>query len=258
VTFVVIIPARYGSTRLPGKALRDIAGEPMISHVYRRAIESGAEEVIVATDDERIQTAAERFGAQVCMTSADHRSGTDRIAEVVDRKGFTGDQIVVNLQGDEPLMPAALVRQVAETLASSGTEAATLCERIRTPAEVFDPNVVKVVTDYRGDAIYFSRAPIPWDRDVFAANPAALSPTLQYFRHIGMYAYRAGFVRDYVSWPACMPEQAERLEQLRILWNGAKIRVVPACEPPGQGVDTEEDLAWAERILAGRKPPADL
>ena len=255
MTFVVIIPARYGSTRLPGKALREIAGEPMISHVYRCAIESGAEEVIVATDDERIQTAAERFGAQVCMTSADHPSGTDRIAEVVDRKGFTADQIVVNLQGDEPLMPAALVRQVAETLASSGTEAATLCERIRVPAEVFDPNVVKVVMDLCGNAIYFSRAPIPWDRDAFGSVPTALSPSIQYHRHIGMYAYRAAFVRDFVSWPACMPEEAERLEQLRILWNGAKIRVAQACEAPGQGVDTEEDVARAERILAQLKAP---
>ena len=256
MTFVVVIPARYGSTRLPGKPLREIAGEPMISHVYRRAIESGAEEVIVATDDERIRAAAERFGAQVCMTAADHSSGTDRIAEVVDRKGYAQDQIVVNLQGDEPLIPAALIRQVAETLASSGTEAATLCERILTLAEVFDPNVVKVVTDCRGDAIYFSRAPIPWDRGAFAIKPTVLSPTVQYHRHIGMYAYRAGFISDYVSWPACMPEQAERLEQLRILWNGAKIRVVPACEAPGQGVDTEEDLARVERILAAPNRPA--
>ena len=256
MTFVVVIPARYGSTRLPGKPLREIAGEPMISHVYRRAIESGAEEVIIATDDERIRAVVERFGAQVCMTAADHSSGTDRIAEVVDRKGYARDQIVVNLQGDEPLIPAALIRQVAETLASSGTEAATLCERILTLAEVFDPNVVKVVTDLRGDAIYFSRAPIPWDRAAFAIKPTALSPTVQYHRHIGMYAYRAGFVRDYVSWSACMPEQAECLEQLRILWNGAKIRVVPACEVPGQGVDTEEDLARVERILAERNTPA--
>ena len=251
--FCVVIPARYNSTRLPGKPLRDIAGKPMIQHVYERAVQSGATEVVIATDDERIREVAADFGALVCMTSAHHPTGTDRLAEVARLRGYTRQHIIVNLQGDEPLMPPALIRQVAENLQSHPqASAATLCERITSSAELFDSHLVKVVMNKQGYALYFSRAPIPWDRDAFTQAqgvPEALPARSEHYRHIGLYAYRAEFLQDYVQWPPCIIEQTESLEQLRILWNGHTLHVAEALENPGIGVDTADDLARVQQLL---------
>jgi 3-deoxy-manno-octulosonate cytidylyltransferase (CMP-KDO synthetase) len=249
--FSVVIPARYASTRLPGKPLVDIAGKPMIQHVHERAVESGAEQVIIATDDDRIRLAAAGFAAQVCMTSERHRSGTDRLSEVAEQRAMGDDHIVVNLQGDEPLMPPAVIRQVAENLAHhSQASMATLCARITTAAELFDPHAVKVVMDVDGMAIYFSRASIPWDRDAFATTTEELPARSQHFRHIGLYAYRAGFLRQYVQWPPCALEEMESLEQLRPLWHGYKIHVAEAVQHPPAGVDTAHDLESVRRHFA--------
>lgn len=248
--FAVIIPARYASTRLPGKPLLPLAGRPMIQHVYERALDSGADHVVIATDDERIREAAQSFAADVIMTSERHPSGTDRLAEVIDKRRFADDQIIVNLQGDEPLMPAALIRQVAENLqAHEQASVSTLCEPITTAADLFDPHVVKVVIDVNGMALMFSRAAVPWDRDAFSVTVEELPERSIHFRHIGLYAYRAGFVRRYVTWPPCALEQVESLEQLRVLWNGYGIHVAVATEAPGHGVDTENDLRRVEQLL---------
>lgn len=243
VRFRVVIPARYASARLPGKPLLDIAGKPMIQHVYERAQLSGAEQVVIATDDERIETAAKRFGADVVLTSPEHRSGTDRLAEVAAHRGFAAGDIIVNVQGDEPLIPPALIRQVAVALeAHRDASVATVCADIRTAAELFDPHVVKVVLDRDGYALYFSRAVIPWDRDAFSVTTEELPPAARHYRHIGLYAYRCGFLRQYVEWPACEIERMESLEQLRALWHGHRIHVSKAVEVPERGVDTEADL----------------
>lgn len=248
--FTVVIPARYASTRLPGKPLRLIAGRPMIEHVYRRARASGADEVVIATDDDRIADAAAEFGARVCLTAATHPSGTDRLAEVARQLDFPDDRVLVNLQGDEPLMPPALIDQVAADLAAHDAACtATLCEPITTAAELFDPGVVKVVTDEQGYALYFSRAVVPWDRDAFAVSTRELPAGSAYCRHIGLYAYRAGFIREFVGWAPCALERTEMLEQLRILWRGRRIHVARACERPGPGVDTERDLERVESLL---------
>ena len=248
--FTVIIPARFASTRLPGKPLLDIVGKPMIRHVYERALESGAERVVIATDEAKIETAAKSFGAQVCMTASHHRSGTERLSEVVDTLGLGADEIVVNLQGDEPLMPPVLIHQVAHNLADHPlASVATLAESIHTAAELFDPNVVKVVSDEQGYALYFSRAPIPWDRDAFALTTAELPKKSHYLRHIGLYAYRAGFIKEYVSWSACALESAESLEQLRVLWRGHKIHLAEAKAATVAGVDTPQDLERVRQRL---------
>ena len=250
--FCVVIPARYASSRLPGKPLLDIAGKPMIQHVYERAVQSGATEVVIATDDERIRQVAADFGAMVCMTAAHHPTGTDRLAEVARLRGYTSQHIIVNLQGDEPLMPPALIRQVAANLQSHPqASAATLCERITSSTELFDPHLVKVVMDRQGYALYFSRAPIPWDRDAFGQEPGtpALPARSEHYRHIGLYAYRAEFLQDYVQWPPCIIEQTESLEQLRILWNGHTLHVAEALENPGIGVDTPDDLVRVQQLL---------
>ncbi len=244
----IIIPARYASTRLPGKPLADVAGKSLLQRVYERAREADATSVVIATDDERIRTAAQGFGAHVCMTRAEHRSGTERLAEVIQKLSIGDAEIVVNLQGDEPLMPPALMRQVAERLASQHDAAvATACHPISNRDEFTNPNVVKVVVDERGYALFFSRAPIPWPRDVMAGQ--AQRP-LQAHRHIGLYAYRAGFVRRYAAWPACALEETEQLEQLRVLWHGERIAVCEATESPGPGVDTPEDLQRVRAIFA--------
>ncbi|MFZ4790637.1 MAG: 3-deoxy-manno-octulosonate cytidylyltransferase [Candidatus Competibacteraceae bacterium] len=245
--FRIAIPARYASTRLPGKPLRRLAGRPLIEQVYRQALDSGALEVIIATDDPRIQAVAESFGAVVCMTSPDHATGTDRLAEVADQRGWPDDAIVVNVQGDEPRLPPALVRHVAAGLAAhSDAGIATACTRIHDPAEVFDPNVVKVVRDAGGYALYFSRAPIPWHRGAFGTAgvmPTELPADTAWFRHIGLYAYRAGVLRGYPRLPPAPAEQAESLEQLRALSHGIRIHVAETTEAPPPGVDTEADLA---------------
>lgn len=252
MSFKVVIPARYASTRLPGKPLLPIAGKPMIQHVFERAQTSGAAEIIVATDDDRIASAVEGFGGDVCMTSTDHRSGTDRIAEVVKQRGWAEDEIVVNLQGDEPTMPASLVRQVAEDMATH-TDAVitTLSTAITDRETLFDPHVVKVVCDAKGYALLFSRAPVPWHRDEFLHPDRPLPEVGHFQRHIGLYAYRAGFLDQYISWPPAPIEIAESLEQLRVLWHGKRIHVSEAVEAPGHGVDTGDDLKRVEKSLLG-------
>jgi 3-deoxy-manno-octulosonate cytidylyltransferase (CMP-KDO synthetase) len=248
--FNVVIPARFASTRLPGKPLADLAGRPMIEHVWRQAVASGAAAVVVATDDARIEAVARAFGAAVSLTRTDHRSGTDRIAEVAEQLAWADDAIVVNLQGDEPTMPPALLRQVAGELAAHPDAAlATLGVPITCRDELFDPNVVKAVTDRDGWALYFSRAPIPWHRDSFP-DAVTLPPEVSFLRHLGLYAYRAGFLRQFVGWAPAPLEACESLEQLRALWHGARIRLAVACEAPGPGVDTPEDLERVRRSHA--------
>ena len=254
--FKVVIPARYGASRLPGKPLRDLAGWPLVRHVHARARESGAE-VVIATDDARIRDACEGFGAAVCMTAAEHESGTARIAEVVAQRGWDDAAIVVNLQGDEPLVPPALLRDVAADLAAHPeADMATLATPLDSGTDLADPNVVKVVTDAAGFALYFSRAPVPWDRDRFAAGggPAAAGPGAAHQRHVGLYAYRAGFLRRYVTLTPSPLESIESLEQLRVLWHGGRIHVSTAATVPGHGVDTEADLVRVAAQLTTRGP----
>lgn len=245
MSYVVIIPARYASTRLPGKPLLDIVGKPMIEHVYERACESGASRIVIATDDPRIEKAAHGFGAEVVMTSSQHVSGTDRLEEVARLLGFGDHETVVNVQGDEPLIPPGLIDQVAENLAAQETASiATLYERIDDIESVFNPNVVKVVFDQAGHAHYFSRAPIPWARDAFSrpSGRTRLPDDVNYYRHIGLYGYRVSLLRDFVGWAPAPLELSEQLEQLRALWHGATIHVAEAREKPLAGVDTPEDL----------------
>jgi 3-deoxy-manno-octulosonate cytidylyltransferase (CMP-KDO synthetase) len=245
--FIVAIPARYGASRLPGKPLRTIAGEPMVVHVARRALEAGAVQVVVATDDERIAQAVRGHPLTVCMTRADHPSGTDRLAECARQLGWPDDRIVVNLQGDEPFAPAEGIRAVARTLAESGAPMATLAAPIVDIDAYFDPNAVKVVRNAAGHALYFSRAPVPWQRDRFARDRT--TPADGALRHIGIYAYRAGFLAQFTRLPPGALERLEALEQLRVLEAGHAIAVglTPVPFPPG--VDTEDDLARAERHL---------
>lgn len=247
IDFVVVIPARYASTRLPGKPLRDINGKPMIEHVYDRGRESAARDVVVATDEARIADAAEAFGATVCLTGNQHRSGTERIAEVADLFDWSDDTIVVNLQGDEPMMPAALIDQCATLLNDSAADLATLASPVLSDADFENPNVVKVITDDSGNAIYFSRATIPYPRDASMraeARAAAL-------HHHGIYAYRCGVLRRLVVAQPSPLELVEHLEQLRALSLGMTIRVGIPATRPGAGVDTEEDLLAVARELAG-------
>ncbi|WP_429011503.1 3-deoxy-manno-octulosonate cytidylyltransferase [Aeromonas veronii] len=248
MSFVVVIPARYASTRLPGKPLADIHGKPMVQHVVEKALQSGADRVIVATDDERVQQALQSTGVEVCMTSPDHQSGTERLAEVCRHYGFAADTIIVNVQGDEPLIPPAIIRQVADNLAAATAPMATLSVPIKDAEEAFNPNAVKVVIDKDGYALYFSRASIPWDRDRFAKSHEQIGD--HYQRHIGIYAYRAGFIQRYVDWAPSVLEQVEALEQLRVLWYGEKIHVAQALEAPPVGVDTQADLEKVRAFLA--------
>jgi 3-deoxy-manno-octulosonate cytidylyltransferase (CMP-KDO synthetase) len=251
--FRAVIPARHGSTRLPGKPLALIAGTPMVLHVHRLAVRSGAAEVIVATDDDRIRAACASVGAIVEMTSAAHASGTDRIAEVAARRRWAAADIVVNVQGDEPLLPPALVAQAASLLAATpSASVATLAVPIATEAEYLDPNVVKVVARPDGMALYFSRAPIPWDRDGSASSPAGTQRHLGARRHLGLYADRVSALQALAAAPAAALERRERLEQLRALSLGMQVAVADAVEPPGPGVDKPEDLARVEAILRAR------
>ena len=248
--FTVVIPARYASSRLPGKPLQDIAGKPMIQHVWEQAGKSSARQVVVATDDARIVEVCRGFGAEVLLTRAEHNSGTDRLAEVAAALGLAPDAIVVNVQGDEPLIPPAIIDQVAANLAANPQAAiATLAEPIDDPAALFNPNVVKVVSDRHGLALTFSRAPLPWARDAFAVSREQLPANVAYRRHIGIYAYRAQFLHDFVAWGPCWLEDAECLEQLRALWHGVRIHVADARQAPPAGVDTAEDLERVRRLL---------
>jgi len=254
--YTVVIPARYASTRLPGKPLHDIAGSTMIQRVYEQARLSTASRVIVATDDQRITDVVEGFGGEVAMTSPDHVSGTDRLEEVARQCGLAEDEIVVNVQGDEPLIPPQVIDQVAANLAANpDAGVATLSEPI-TEAEVFvNPNAVKVVSGHDGTALYFSRAPIPWPRDHFADSQTSLPDesasvsTSSFQRHIGIYAYRVALLHRFVSWPVAPLEALECLEQLRFMYQGIKIHVAPACSEVPGGVDTEEDLQAVIRYL---------
>lgn len=250
MAFKIIIPARYASSRLPGKPLADIAGKPMIQHVYERALESNATEVIIATDDRRIALVATAFGADVCLTKAEHPSGTDRLAEVAIQRGFSDEEIIINVQGDEPCLPATLINQVAEDLTHfPAADISTLCNRIDNEADIFDSNVVKVITDHQGFALYFSRAPIPWMRDHFN-NDITLPAELPHFRHIGLYGYRASFLKSYSALSPCELEKNESLEQLRALYHGKRIHLSEAIEASGHGVDTEADLVAVRKLLA--------
>lgn len=250
-SFKIVIPARYASSRLPGKPLVEILGRPMLLHVIDRARESQAQEILVATDDERILKLAESAGVTALMTSPDHQSGSERLAEVVERLGWADDVILVNLQGDEPAMPAQLIDQVAADMAAfPDAVMTTLGSPLQDVQELFNPNVVKLVTDAKGYASYFSRAPIPWQRDAFAdGRPTELPANTSFLRHIGLYAYRAGFLRRYLAWPPSPLEQAESLEQLRVLWHGKRIHVSTCQVRPGPGVDTPEDLETAAQAL---------
>ena len=241
--FIVIIPARYASQRLPGKPLADIAGKPMIQRVYECAQKSQAARVVVATDDQRVVDAVTAFGGEVCLTSDKHESGTDRLQEVVSKFGLSDKSIVVNVQGDEPLIPAAVINQVAQNLAdNSQASAATLSEKLSDAKSIHDENAVKVVSDVNQMALYFSRAAIPWERGNFSSSNAQITDTSMVQRHIGIYAYRVQLLNEFVEWPMAPIEALEKLEQLRILYNGKKIHVEEACEVVPTGVDTPEDL----------------
>jgi 3-deoxy-manno-octulosonate cytidylyltransferase (CMP-KDO synthetase) len=249
--FTVLIPARYASTRLPGKPLADIGGVPMVVQVARRARQSGATRVVIATDDSRVVVAAAKHGCDALITRADHATGTDRLAEAAEALALGDDEIVVNVQGDEPLLEPALIRQMAATLeAHPDASVATACHAIDDAREAFNPNVVKVVRDAAGYAMYFSRATIPWARDAFAAATDTLPQGLALYRHYGLYAYRVAFLRRYPSLAPAPMEGFEALEQLRALWHGYRIIVDVTGGTPAPGVDTPEDLERVRRVFA--------
>jgi 3-deoxy-manno-octulosonate cytidylyltransferase (CMP-KDO synthetase) len=262
MSFLVVIPARFNSSRLPGKVLLDIAGKPMVQWVWERACASAAERVVIATDDASVAAVVRGFGGEVCMTRASHESGTDRLQEVAAQLELGDDRIIVNVQGDEPLIPPAAIDQVAANLAGSARAGiATLARRIREVDEVFNPNVVKVVVDNTQHALYFSRAPIPWDREAWqeitdraqTGSLAGAPHAGEWARHIGIYAYRAEFLHRFVQWPLGRLERLEKLEQLRALENGVAIHVdeAQALIPPG--VDTAEDLEEVRAVLSGQR-----
>jgi 3-deoxy-manno-octulosonate cytidylyltransferase (CMP-KDO synthetase) len=261
MSYTVIIPARFASSRLPGKPLMDIAGKPMIQHVWERAKESDASRVVIATEDQRVFDACQKFGADVVMTLASHVSGTDRLQEVVAKLGLADDDIVVNVQGDEPLIPREAIAQVANNLALN-TQAgiSTLGETITDKITIFNPNAVKAVCDRAGFALYFSRAPMPWCRDEWSKDDLGseqsdsrgeLPDTAPFMRHIGIYAYRVGFLHQFVTWPTGMLERVEKLEQLRAMENGVRIHIELACINIPGGVDTEADLNAVRAHLSG-------
>lgn len=251
MTFRVVIPARYASTRLPGKPLADIAGKPMVVRVCEVVRDCGASEIVVATDDARVLNAVLAHGHAAVMTQSDHPSGTDRIAEVAQLRGWHADDVVVNVQGDEPLIDPALVADVARALETDRDAAiATAAHAIHDNADFFNPNVVKVAITARGRALYFSRAPIPWYRDGFAQQREQLPASFHPRRHIGIYAYRVNFLRRYGQLAPAPLEQWEALEQLRALWHGFPIHVIDCAHAPHAGVDTLDDLERVRRIFA--------
>lgn len=248
--FKVVIPARYGSTRLPGKPLINIAGKAMVLHVCDRAKSAGATQIVVATDDAKILEVVKNYGFDAVMTHDTHESGTERLAEVAEIFQWRKEDIIVNLQGDEPLMPAEYIALAANSLAQqSSAEIATLSAEILLAEEVFNPHAVKVVVDKYSYALYFSRAAIPWDRDEFQQSNQTSISKKTYLRHIGMYAYRVGFLQRYVQWDTSALEKIEMLEQLRILWEGEKILVAEVEAAPEAGVDTEADLLRVEQVM---------
>ncbi len=248
--FRIIIPARYDSTRLPGKVLANINGKPMLQHVYQRAIESGADSVVIATDNAKVSKVAQSFGAKVCMTSTEHQSGTERIAEAALALDYAPDEIIVNVQADQPFILPQAIRQVAEDLEKhDNVKISSICERITKGEELFNPSVVKVVLNWRNYAIYFSRAPIPWDMEQFKDQENA-SPNDQHYKHVGLYAYRVSFLQEYIQWPPSPLEQIESLEQLRILWNGSRMHMVISKDRIPPEVNTPEDLERAKEFAA--------
>ena len=247
-SFKVVIPARYASSRLPGKPLLKIAGKEMILHVCEKALQAGAEEVVVATDDERILACVKQAGFNAVMTLESHTSGTERLTEVANTLQWNDQTVIVNCQGDEPLIPPELIRDAAHALMNQEeADVASLCSLITDPDEVFNPNAVKVVRDENNYALYFSRAPIPWDRDNFAEKKITFKGS--YYRHIGIYAYTAGFLRRYITWSVSTLEKIESLEQLRILSKGEKIYIPSVKKAPEAGVDTQDDLDRINRLL---------
>jgi len=249
VHFRVVIPARYASSRLPGKPLADIGGRPMVLHVLERALQAGAESVVVATDDARVLQAVEAAGHQALMTSPDHQSGTERLVEVAETLDWPDDILVVNVQGDEPLIDPSLIREAARQLVlHDDAVMATLAHPIHDHADFVNPNVVKVVADEAGYALYFSRAPIPWPRDAFASQQP-MPHEFGALRHIGLYAYRVGFLRTYASLASSPLERCEMLEQLRVLWYGHRISLGVTPTAPAPGVDTPEDLARVRALF---------
>ncbi|WP_392560395.1 3-deoxy-manno-octulosonate cytidylyltransferase [Orbus mooreae] len=251
MSYTVVIPARYASTRLPGKPLADIVGKPMVIRVMEQAKKSGATRVIVATDNQQVFDVVSSYNGQVVLTSEKHNSGTERLAEAIEKCGFSDDEVIVNVQGDEPLIPPTIIDQVANNLVQFNTGMATLAVPIDSVEEAFNPGAVKVVMDKNGYALYFSRATIPWERDRFAKSKDLIGDF--YLRHIGIYAYRAGFIRRYINWQPSQLEQIEMLEQLRVLWYGEKIHVEKAKEVPAIGVDTPEDLKKVRAIFLANK-----
>ena len=249
IPFKIVIPARYASTRLPGKPLLDLGGKPMVVRVAERARQAGAEEVWVATDHPEVRAAVEAHEVAAVMTRGDHPTGTDRLAEVVAQRGWANDVIVVNVQGDEPLIDPEVIRQTAHQLAVSGADIATVAHPIKDPAEFFNPNVVKVVCRADGDAAYFSRAPIPYARDQFAQSKETLPAEFPAYRHVGLYAYRASFLKAYAGLSLAPTEQFESLEQLRALWHGYRISVTLIDAAPAPGVDTPEDAETMRKLF---------
>lgn len=254
MNFTVLIPARLASTRLPGKVLLDVAGLPMVEQVRRRALESGAERVVVAADDPQIVERIHRFGGEAVLTATTHRCGSERLAEAARLLGLGDEEIVVNLQGDEPGMDPALIRAVAKLLAAAPAPVATVAVPIQKTEELLDPHAVKVALAGDGRALYFSRAPIPWRRDDFPPTSATLPAPGSHWRHLGLYAYRQAFLQDYASWPASALEDLEALEQLRIIERGYSIFVHRAQQAPVAGVDTADDLERVRRAFAARQP----
>lgn len=249
--YKIVIPARYASSRLPGKPLIELAGKPMIQHVYERAVETGIEDIVIATDNDRIKAVASAFGADVMMTSPDHDNGTERIAEVVQARGWSDDTVVVNLQGDEPLIPRSLIATTAQSLIDHPQAGmSSVCTALDADRDVFDPNVVKVVLDRLGFAMYFSRASIPWDRDSYRDQPGVKTARMPVYRHIGMYGYRVSFLNEYSQMEPCALENTECLEQLRALWYGVRIHMAVIDQAPGHGVDTPDDVARVEKAIA--------
>ncbi len=251
---IVLIPARMQSSRLPNKPLADIAGKPMVWHVWQRALQADVAGVAIATDSQQVCDVMRGFGAEVVMTKSTHLSGTERLAEASSLLGLSDEMPVVNVQGDEPLISPDVINQIALLLQNHPESSmATLWEPIHDALHLMNPNMVKVVTDQQGYALAFSRSPIPWHRDLFGSQLHADTPlpkAVPFCRHLGIYAYRAGFLRKYAQWPACEMEQVEALEQLRVLWNGYKIILAQACAPTHAGVDTPEDLARVRSMMA--------
>lgn len=249
-SYKIVIPARFASTRLPGKPLIKLAGKPMIQHVYERARATGVEDIVIATDDERIEAVAKEFGAEVVMTSPDHENGTERIAEVARLKGWSQDSVIVNLQGDEPLIPQSLIELTAQGLINNPEAGmSSLCTPLSVDSDAFSPNVVKVVLDKQSFAMYFSRASIPWDRDSYSGGLNNMTQKMPVYRHIGMYGYRVSFLNQYSQMDACALEATESLEQLRALWYGVKIHMSVIEQAPSHGVDTLDDVKRVEHEL---------